>query len=98
MNKAVWDKLRKAQQDALIRAARAQPGGEVARRGARLREGAVRHVRKGRRHRSPKARTAQRDAWRKAMEPVYPQIVKETGGDAAAFYAAMEAGRKACAK
>ena len=40
----------------------------------------------------------QRDAWRKAMEPVYPQIVKETGGDAAAFYAAMEAGRKACAK
>ena len=25
----------------------------------------------------------QRDAWRKAMEPVYPQIVKETGGDAA---------------
>ena len=40
----------------------------------------------------------QRDAWRKAMEPVYPQIVKETGGDAAAFYAAMEAGRTACAK
>ena len=40
----------------------------------------------------------QRDAWRKSMEPVYPQIVKETGGDAAAFYAAMEAGRKACAK
>jgi hypothetical protein len=29
---------------------------------------------------------------------VYPQIVKETGGDSAAFYAAMEAGRKACAK
>jgi len=40
----------------------------------------------------------QRDAWRKSMEPVYPQIVKETGGDSAAFYAAMEAGRKACAK
>lgn len=40
----------------------------------------------------------QRDAWRKAMEPVYPQIVKETGGDSAAFYAAMEAGRKACTK
>jgi TRAP-type C4-dicarboxylate transport system substrate-binding protein len=40
----------------------------------------------------------QRDAWRKVMEPVYPQIVKETGGEAAGFYAAMEAGRKACAK
>jgi TRAP-type C4-dicarboxylate transport system substrate-binding protein len=40
----------------------------------------------------------QRDVWRKAMEPVYPQIVKETGGEPAAFFAAMEAGRKACAK
>lgn len=40
----------------------------------------------------------QRDAWRKALEPVYPQIVKETGGDPQAFFAAMEAGRKACAK
>lgn len=41
---------------------------------------------------------AQRDAWRNALELVYQQIVKETGGDAAAFYAAIEAGRKACAK
>lgn len=40
----------------------------------------------------------QRDAWRKALEPVYPQIVKETGGEPQAFFAAMEAGRKACAK
>ena len=40
----------------------------------------------------------QRDAWRKAVEPVYPQIVKETGGTADAFYAEMEAGRKACNK
>ena len=40
----------------------------------------------------------QRDAWRKAMEPVYPQIVKETGGDSASFFALMEAGVKACSK
>lgn len=40
----------------------------------------------------------QRAAWRKALEPVYPQIVKETGGDSAAFLAQMEAGHKACDK
>jgi TRAP-type transport system periplasmic protein len=40
----------------------------------------------------------QRAAWRKALEPIYPQIVKETGGDPAPFFAAMEAGRKACNK
>jgi len=32
------------------------------------------------------------------VEPIYPQIVKETGGSAEAFYAALEAGRKACSK
>ena len=40
----------------------------------------------------------QRTVWRKALEPVYPQIVKETGGDAAAFFAKMESGLQACNK
>ena len=40
----------------------------------------------------------QRDAWRKVVEPIYPQIVDETGGQSKAFFAQMEAGRKACAK
>ena len=40
----------------------------------------------------------QRDLWRKAVEPMYPQLVKETGGGADVFFAAMESGRKACAK
>ena len=41
----------------------------------------------------------QRDVWRKAMEPVYPQIVKETGGECGRLLCqAMEAGRKACTK
>ena len=50
MNKAVWDKLPKDQQERARARQRAQPAGEDARRSARLREGAVRHVRKGRRH------------------------------------------------
>jgi TRAP-type C4-dicarboxylate transport system substrate-binding protein len=97
MNKAVWDKLPKEQQEALVRASARNPPvkqraevrdfekvlyGMFEKGGGQVSEGMP----------------AQRDAWRKAMEPVYPQIVKETGGDAAAFYATMEAGRKACAK
>ena len=41
---------------------------------------------------------AQRDVWRAAMEPIYPKIVEETGGTSKAFFAALEAGRKACSK
>ena len=40
----------------------------------------------------------QRAAWRKALEPVYPQIVKDVGGDAERIFGVMEAGIKACAK
>jgi TRAP-type transport system periplasmic protein len=40
----------------------------------------------------------QRAVWRKALEPVYPQIVKDVGGDAAKIYAVMESGAKACHK
>jgi TRAP-type transport system periplasmic protein len=47
---------------------------------------------------APTISAAQREEWRKAMEPVYPKIVKETGGASDSFFAAMEAGRKACAK
>ena len=97
MNKAVWDKLSKPHQEAIQRAAARHPTAQYRAeiRGfestlfGMLRQGGGQVI---------DATQEQRDAWRKAMEPVYPQIVKETGGDAAAFYAAMEAGRKACAK
>ena len=97
MNKATFDKLSKPHQEALLRANNRNPSAKV--RGevrgfeetlfGMLKQGGGQVV---------EVTQDQRDAWRKAMEPVYPQIVKETGGDAAGFYAAMEAGRKACAK
>ena len=42
--------------------------------------------------------SADRAALRKSALETWDVLAKETGGDAAAFYAAMEAGRKACVK
>jgi len=97
MNKGVWDKLSKPHQEALQRASARYPSSQY-REEIRGFENTLFGMLKQGGGQVIDATQEQRDAWRKAMEPVYPQIVKETGGDPAAFYAAMEAGRKACAK
>ena len=97
MNKGVWDKLSKPHQDAHHARQRTQPLHQY-REEIRGFEGTLFGMLKQGGGQVVDATQEQRDAWRKSMEPVYPQIVKETGGDSAAFYAAMEAGRKACAK
>ena len=97
MNKGVWDRLSKPHQEAIMRASARNPSAKY-REEIRGFEGTLFGMLKQGGGQVVDATQEQRDAWRKAMEPVYPQIVKETGGDSAAFYAAMEAGRKACAK
>ena len=97
MNKGVWDKLSKPHQEAIMRASARNPASK-AREEVRGFEGTLFGMLEKGGGQVVTATPEQRDAWRKAMEPVYPQIVKETGGDSAAFYAVMEAGRKACAK
>jgi TRAP-type transport system periplasmic protein len=97
MNKAAYDKLPKDMQEALLRAGNRNPAPKM-RAEVRGFEDTLWGMMKQGGGQVVEGTQEQRDAWRKAMEPVYPQIVKETGGDAAAFYAAMEAGRKACAK
>ena len=97
MNKGVWDKLSKPHQEAIMRASARNPASK-AREEVRGFEGTLFGMLEKGGGQVVTATPEQRDAWRKAMEPVYPQIVKETGGEAATFYAAMEAGRKACAK
>jgi TRAP-type C4-dicarboxylate transport system substrate-binding protein len=97
MNKATYDKLPKPQQDALLRAIARHPSSKY-RAEVRSFEDTLWGMMKQGGGQVVDATQEQRDAWRKAMEPVYPQIVKETGGDSAAFFAAMEAGRKACTK
>jgi TRAP-type transport system periplasmic protein len=97
MNKGVWDKLSKPHQEALSRAGVRNPATKL-RAEVRGFESTLLGMVKQAGGQVVDATQEQRHAWRKAMEPVYPQIVKETGGDSAAFYAVMEAGRKACAK
>lgn len=97
MNKAAFERLSKPHQEALLRAGDRNPSAKM-RAEVRGFEDTLWGMMKQAGGQTVDATQEQRDAWRKAMEPVYPQIVKETGGDAAAFYAAMEAGRKACAK
>lgn len=97
MNKVIYDKLPKEQQEALTRASNRNPAAKMRAEVRGFEETLWGMMEKGG-GQIAKPTPEQRAAWRKATEPVYPQIVKETGGDAAAFYAAMEAGRKACAK
>jgi TRAP-type transport system periplasmic protein len=97
MNKGIFDKLSAPQRDALVRA--------VARRSSAQYREEVRgfentlygmHEKAG--GQIATITPEQRAAWRKQLEAVYPQIVKETGGESDKFFTAMEAGRKACAK
>lgn len=97
MNKATWDKLPKEQQEALVRATARNPSAKLREEVRGFEKVLYGMFEKGG-GQIVEGTQAQREAWRKALEPVYPQIVKETGGDSAAFFDTMEAGRKACAK
>ena len=97
MNKATHDKLPKEQQDALHRAT-ARHASPKMRAEVRGFENTLFGMHEKAGGQAVTLTPDQRAAWRKALEPVYPQIVKETGGEAASFYAQMEAGIKACNK
>ncbi len=97
MNKAVFDKLSKDHQDALNRATARNTSAKM-RAEVRGFENTLFGMHEKAGGQAVNLTPEQRAAWRKALEPVYPQIVKETGGDAASFFAQMEAGVKACTK
>lgn len=97
MNKGVYDKLSKDHQEALLRANARHPSAKL-RTEVRGFENVLFGMHEKAGGQIVTVTQEQRDVWRKAMEPVFPQIVKETGSGAEAFFAAMEAGRKACSK
>jgi TRAP-type C4-dicarboxylate transport system substrate-binding protein len=97
MNKAIYDKLPGERRAAIDRA--------VARRSATQLRAEIRgfeetlrgmHLKGGGQIVVPSAE--QRELWRKALTPAWPKMVQEVGGEAAAFYKEMEAGRAACEK
>ena len=97
MNKSVFDKLSKEHQEALNRAT-ARNSSAKYRTEVRGFENTLFGMHEKAGGQSFILTPEQRADWRKAMTPVYPQIVKETGGTSETFFAAMEAGHKACTK
>lgn len=95
INKGVYDRLPKDQRDALDRASNREPA-SAARAEVRAFESAIRgmHEKSGGQVATPTA--AQREEWRKALAPAWPQMVKETGGEAEGFFRQIEAARKSC--
>ena len=97
INKAVFDKLPKPLQEALVRATDKVPSSQY-----RAEVFGFENVLYGM-HEKAGGQTVtltpeQRDTWRKAMEPNLPVLVAEIGGSAKALQTTIDAGRKACPK
>ncbi len=97
MNKAVFDKLSKPHQEALLRA-QARNTSAKYRTEVRGFENTLFGMHEKAGGQTVNLTPEQRAHWRKVMLPVFPRIVEETGGSSKAFFAAMEAGREACSK
>ena len=97
VNKGIFDKMSKPQQDALMRATARHPA-SVYRSEVRGFESVLYGMHEKAGGQIVVLTPEQRAAWRKATEPIYPQVAKEVGGDGDKVFAAMEAGIKACAK
>ncbi len=97
MNKATFDKLSPEHREALVRAV-ARHSSAKYRTEVRGFENTLYGMHEKGGGQIATMTPEQRAAWRKQLESVYPQIVKETGGESDKFFALMEAGRKACAK
>jgi TRAP-type transport system periplasmic protein len=97
MNRAAWDRLSPDQQAAIDRARRrttvAQQRREVREFQAQMRQA---HVAAG--GQLVELDPAGREAYRRAMEPSWPAMVAAAGPEGASFFAAMDTGRKACAR
>lgn len=97
MNKATYDKLPAAEKAALDRAVARRKADQL-RKEIRDFEATLRnmHVKAGGTIATPTSE--QREEWRKALQPAWPKMVQDVGGQAASFYKEMEAARAACEK
>ena len=93
INKAIFDKLTPEQRAALERGIKRIAPAQM-RQEIRGFEQVLRdmHVKAG--GQVVEATAAQRDLWRKALQPAWPEMVKAVGGEA--FFAKIEAGRAKC--
>jgi TRAP-type transport system periplasmic protein len=97
MNKASFDKLSKLQQEALLRAGARTPAAQL-RSEVRGFEATLYGMFAKGGGTIVNLTPDQRDTWLKTLAPNQQRIADEIGGNAKQMLAAMEAGRKACAK
>jgi len=95
MNKGIFDKLPAEQKDALVRASARTPLADN-RRELRAFEAMIRGVHEKGGGQVAQVTPAQREQWRRAMAPAWPQMVRETGGESESFFNQLEVARKAC--
>lgn len=97
MNKAKYERLPKDLREALDRAVSRRSADQL-RKEIRGFEATLRemHVKAG--GTVVDITPAQRDEWRKALQPAWPTMVQELGADGERFFKLLEAGRKACEK
>jgi len=95
MNKANYDKLSAENKAALNKAVARRPAAQL-RAEIRGFEETLRgmHVKAG--GTIVQTTPAQREEWRKLLQPVWPAMVKDVGGESANIFQLMEAGKKAC--
>ncbi|MBN9516604.1 MAG: TRAP transporter substrate-binding protein [Alphaproteobacteria bacterium] len=97
MNKAAYDKLPAAERTAIDKAISRRSADQL-RKEIRDFEATLRdmHVKAGGTIATPTP--DQREQWRKVLQPVWPKMVQDVGGDAPAFFKQMEAAKASCDK
>ncbi|MFN0160407.1 MAG: TRAP transporter substrate-binding protein [Burkholderiales bacterium] len=95
MNKGVFDKLSKEHQDALRRASTRETA-VMWRKEARAFETMIRSLHEKGGGQVANVTPAQREEWRRALAPAWPQMIKEVGGEAESFFRQIETARKGC--
>ncbi len=97
MNQAAWDKLSTENKVALEKAM-ARRSADQLRKEIRGFEQTLRDMHAKGGGQIVEVTAAQREEWRKKLQPVWSQMVKDIGADGAALYTEVEVGKKACAK
>lgn len=95
MNKGVWDRLSAEQRAAVERAMAAEPASKL-RAEIRGFDAKLREMHKAGGGQVVEVSAEQRAAWRNAVSPAWPEMVKGIGGDAEPLFRSMEAARAAC--
>lgn len=95
INRGIWDRLSPAQRDGMLKVA-AEENAAVLRAEIRAVEQKLRDAHVGGGGQIVAITPEQRAAWRAAVAPAWPEMVKAIGGQAEALFKAMDAARASC--